>query len=63
LCVSNTSTKLLYTTALVQGDVDPLDTAKLVVATRSSSITIYIVERQLACFVHLCHYPLHWLRL
>jgi len=23
------------------------------------SITIYIVERVLGCFVHLCHHPLH----
>jgi len=25
-----------------------------------SSITICIVERELACFVHLCYQPLHW---
>ena len=28
-----------------------------------SSITIYIVEHELAYFVHLCHHSLHWLRL
>ena len=28
-----------------------------------SSTTVYIVERELACFVCLCHQPLHWLRL
>ena len=27
------------------------------------STTLYIVERELACFACLCHHPLHWLRL
>ena len=32
-------------------------------AQPESSITIYIVERELAYFVHLRHHSLHWLRL
>ena len=28
-----------------------------------SSITICIAERELACFIYLCHHPLHWKRL
>ena len=32
-------------------------------AQPESSITIYIVEREFAYFVHMCHHSLHWLRL
>ena len=32
-------------------------------AKPESSITIYVVTCELACFVNLCQHPLHWLRL
>jgi len=32
-------------------------------AQPEQSVTLYIVERELSYFVHLCHHPLHWLSL
>jgi len=55
---------LHVTTGLLKGGLAPQTPLAYALprAHPASSITIHIVEGELACFVYLCHHPLHWLR-